>query len=66
MEHVARVQDLHEVDGAHAPRPFLLADDGVEGGRRGPMAAARIEINEIDGFHDCQLAQEYGNGETAM
>src|SRR5580700_8747078 len=47
-EHVLGIEDVHQVDQAHLPWPSLFADDGFEGECGGAMAAAGVEIDEID------------------
>jgi len=49
-KHALGVEHLEQVDEAHAPGPILFADHRLECGRRGPVAAAGVEINQIDRF----------------
>jgi hypothetical protein len=50
-EHLLRVEDFHEIDEAHGPRPALFADHRFEGDGRGTVAAAGVEVHEIERRH---------------
>jgi hypothetical protein len=42
-----------QIHQANVPRTLLLTNDGFKRGRCRPMAAARIEENEINGWSFC-------------
>ena len=52
-EDVEIVEHILQIHQANVPGAVLLPDDGLKRGRRGAMAASRIEENEIDGWSFC-------------
>src|SRR5580658_4547560 len=42
------VQEILDITRTRFPGPPLFADDGVESGDRGAMAAARVDVDEIN------------------
>ena len=60
---VERMQQLLKVDERDFPGAVLPFDDGFERGGRGAMASARVEIEELDTFHNfvhkCFIAESH-------
>src|SRR5262245_23329069 len=50
-ERAARIEHVHQIHEADIPRASLLADRFFERERCSTMAAARVEVDEVDRLH---------------